>query len=146
MNTIHSTNRIRVIRLLAAAALIGAALLAGGFGAAYAASPSPFIGEWQAIDVDGSDIRLTIAGRPSGPFEITWTESYISFCNREAGIVRGTGRLNESDPNLLEADLHVECFTTGASLDFHITWVYDPGTDTISSGVITWRRPGRRGG
>ena len=57
-----------------------------------AASTSPFVGAWQAIDVDGSDIRLTIGGPPEGPFRITWTESYISFCGGEAGIVRGTRR------------------------------------------------------
>lgn len=107
---------------------------------------SPFVGHWEAIDVDGSDIRLTIAGPPDGPFQITWTESYISFCDGEAGIVRGTGTLSESDPLLLEANLHVECFTTGESMDFQTSWTYDPGTDTISSGVTTWHRPGRRGG
>jgi regulation of enolase protein 1 (concanavalin A-like superfamily) len=109
---------------------------------------SPFKGHWQAIDVDASDIRLTIGGPPSGPFRITWTESYISFCDGEAGIVRGTGWLNDADPHLLEADLHLECFTTGAQWDFHVTWRYDLPTDTISwtdwNGVIiTWHRPGR---
>jgi regulation of enolase protein 1 (concanavalin A-like superfamily) len=109
---------------------------------------SPFVGHWEAIDVDASDIRLTIGGPPSGPFRITWTESYISFCVGEAGIVRGTGWLNDADPHLLEADLHLECFTTGAQLDFHVTWRYDLPTDTISwtdwNGVIiTWHRPGR---
>ncbi|NIP56038.1 MAG: hypothetical protein GWN55_06445, partial [Phycisphaerae bacterium] len=69
-----------------------------------------------------------------------------TFCNGEAGIVRGTGWVNESIPYILEADLTVECFTTGASLDFHATWIYDPGTDTISSGGITYHRPGNSGG
>jgi hypothetical protein len=115
---------------------------------AYAASSSPFVGYWQATDIDGSDIRLSIGGPPGGPFQITWTESYISFCDGEAGIVRGTGQLNESDPNLLEADLHLECFTTGASMDFLFAWRYHPLTNTLSSryenGVVTiWYRPGR---
>jgi hypothetical protein len=113
---------------------------------AQAASSSPFVGHWQAIDIDGSDIRLTIAGPPNGPFQITWTESYISFCGGEAGIVRGTGLLNESDSYLLEASLHLECFTTDDSLDFEIIWIYDPGTDTISSDNLTWHRPGQRNG
>jgi len=106
---------------------------------ANAASRSPFVGHWQAIDVDGSDIRLAIGGPANGPFRITWTESYISFCGGDAGIIRGTGRLVDSD--MLTADLHLECFTTGDSLDFSATWVYDPGTDTISSDFITWHRP-----
>jgi CSLREA domain-containing protein len=115
---------------------------------AYAARPSPFIGNWQAIDVDGSDMNLSIAGRPNKPFQITWTDNYISFCNGGAGIVRGTGWLNEGDSNLLEADVHLECFTTGATLDFHVTFRYHPATNTLSirysSGQVTiWHRPGR---
>ncbi len=109
-------------------------------GGVSAVGSQPFVGQWQAIDVDGSDIRLTIAGSPSGPFQITWTESYISFCNGEAGIVQGTGRLSEGNSYILEADLHLECFTTGKSTDFHKTWFYDPMTDTISSDDITWHR------
>lgn len=115
---------------------------------AYAVSSSPFVGHWQATDIDGSDIRLAISGPPSGPLQITWTESYISFCNREAGIVRGTGQLNKSDPNLLDANLHLECLKTGASLDFHLAWRYHPATGTLSSrygnGAVTiWHRPGQ---
>jgi CSLREA domain-containing protein len=114
---------------------------------AVAASDSPFPGKWEAVDVDGSDIRLTIGGPPDGPFQITWTESYISFCNGESGIVRGTGWLNENNSSLLEADLHLECFTTDAELDFHLTWRYHPATNTLSSrydnGAVTiWHRPG----
>lgn len=109
---------------------------------AYAASPSVFNGHWQAIDVDGSDIRLTIAGPPQGPFQITWTESYISFCGGKAGIVRGSGWLVESD--VLIANLTLVCFTTGDTIDFEIIWIYDPGTDTISSDFITWHRPSAR--
>lgn len=108
---------------------------------------SPFVGHWDAIDVDGSDIRLTIAGPPNGPFRITSTDSYISFCNGEAGIIRGTGLLNESDANLLEADLHLTCFTTGTALDFHLTFRYHPVANTLSSRyedgtILIWHRPG----
>ncbi|HEX6033802.1 MAG TPA: hypothetical protein VFY83_05175 [Anaerolineales bacterium] len=114
----------------------------------YAAPKSPFIGKWEAIDVDGSDMHLTIAGRPTGPFHITWTDKYISFCNGEAGIIRGTGWLNQGDPNLLEADVHLECFTTGDTLDFHVTFRYHPATNTLSirydfGAVTIWFRPGK---
>ena len=111
-------------------------------------SSSPFVGHWEAVDVDASVLRLAIGGPPEGPFHITWTEDYISYCGGEAGIVRGTGLLGEGDPRVLEAQLHLQCFTTGASLDFPYTWRYDPVTDTLSavdvSGmIITWYRPGR---
>ncbi len=114
----------------------------------YSKLPSPFIGNWQAIDVDGSDLRMAIAGPPHGPFQITLTDKYISFCGGEAGIVRGTGWLNDSDLNVLDADLHLSCFTTGATLDFHLVWRYHPATNTLSSRdgsglVIIWHRPGR---
>lgn len=107
---------------------------------------SPFIGKWEAIDIDGSDLRLTIEGADQGSYEITWTESYISFCGGEAGRGQGTGWLDENDPNILMADIHLECFTTGTALDFRHTWRYYPASDTIAfvnpdTATITWHRP-----
>lgn len=147
MDTIQLKNR--ALRRMFLHILIILIMLAMVFptNSAVAAPSSPFLGQWRATDIDGSDIRLTIAGRPEGPFQITWTESYLSFCSGEAGIVRGTGWLNGDNPNLLEADLHVECFTTEATLDFHLVWRYHPMTNTLSSqydnGLVTiWKRPG----
>lgn len=100
---------------------------------ALAAGPSPFVGHWEAVDIDGSDIRLAIGGPPSGPFQITWTESHISFCDGEAGILRGTGVFDPEDPNLLEADLFLECFTTGASTEFHLTFRFHAATEVLST-------------
>jgi hypothetical protein len=121
--------------------LIVTALLAAPI-SAFAKPVSPFIGTWQAIDpFDESDLRLVIAGPPGGPFQITWTESYISYCVGGPGIARGTGQLAQDDPLILDADLRLVCFTSGAKYDFHMTWTYDPGTDTISSEFITWHRP-----
>jgi hypothetical protein len=116
--------------------------------AANAAANSPFLGHWRAIDIDGSDMGLMIGGPPNGPFQITWTDSYMSYCGGEAGIIRGTGLLNEGDPNLLEASLHVECFTTGEEMDIAMTFRYHPSTDKLSSRydngmVIIWQRPGQ---
>ena len=86
--------------------------------AALAAPPSPFVGHWQTIDTDGSDIRLTIAGR--GPYQVTWTESFFSFCNREAGIARGTAAIS-ANPNVLEGDLFLQCFTVEKSTFFRLS-------------------------
>jgi hypothetical protein len=112
-------------------------------------APFPFIGQWQAIDVDGGDIRLSIGGKPSGPFRITWTESYFGFCGGKAGIARGIGWLNPEVPYLLEANLHLTCFTTGDQVDFHLVWRYDPSMGWLASRddgfggfVTTWHRPG----
>ena len=145
LSTNHKLNRM-LVNLLSIFAILAIAFPVTS--AAYAESSSFFAGHWQATDMDGSDIRLTIGGPPHGPFQITWTESYISFCTGEAGIIRGIGQLNESDPYLLEADLQLQCFTTGATLDLHLVWRYHPTTNTLSSryddGVVTiWHRPGR---
>lgn len=160
MNTIHQYEYKRILtQMIKVLGILAVILATAGFPlrperalaqSAYTrfdavGAQSPFVGHWQAIDVDGSDIRLTIAGPPDGPFQITWTESYFSFCGGEAGIARGTGWLDDSDPHVLNANLRLRCFTTGDTLDFDVTWIYDPGTDTISSGVTTWHRPGRRG-
>jgi predicted GH43/DUF377 family glycosyl hydrolase/regulation of enolase protein 1 (concanavalin A-like superfamily) len=109
---------------------------------------SPFVGFWQATDLDGSDMGLIIAGPYTGPFQITWTDNYIQFCDGGPGILSGTGWLNESDANLLEADVHLVCFTSGATLDFHVTFRYHPNVDTLSirwdfGQVTIWHRSGK---
>ena len=108
---------------------------------------SPFVGHWQAVDpADDSHMRLTIGGPRSGPFNITWTESYFSFCQGQPGIVRGTGWLGD-DPHVLEADLRIQCFTTGGSLDFHYTWTYLAERNLLLSEdgpfFTLWHRPGQ---
>jgi hypothetical protein len=112
---------------------------------------SPFFGSWQAFDIDGGDIRLTIGGSRGGPYRVTWTESYFGFCGGGAGIARGNGWINADDPYIFEADLHLTCFTTGDSVDFHPVWRYDPSTGWLSSRddgyggfVTTWHQPGEQ--
>jgi len=115
---------------------------------AHAESKSPFVGHWQAVDSDGSDINLTISGPPNGPYQITWTEDYLSFCDGGPGNIRGTGILNSSDSNILEAGLRLVCFTTSESITFELKFRYRPLTNTLisqyeSNGpVIIWHRPG----
>jgi hypothetical protein len=116
--------------------------------AAVAGPSSPFVGHWEGVDLDGSDIRLTIGGPPVGPFQITWTESYISFCQRGPGLVRGTGVLVDGNPYLMEAELRVECFNLQSSLDLLMTFQYAEGQDTLISTYeggmrVVFRHPGR---
>ena len=112
---------------------------------AYAAPPSPFTGHWKGIDVfDGSNIRLTIAGGGVAPFHITWTESYFSFCEGKAGIMKGTGALSPDDANLLVANLHLQCFTVEKSFSFQEFFRYDANTGIITAegpnAPQTWSR------
>lgn len=129
-----------------AAAITLATMLASAT-TGWAAGASPFPGHWEATDIDGSDIRLSIGGPPGGPFQITWTESYISFCDGGPGIVRGTGALNGGDPYLMEADLTVECLRTGETLAFHLSFYYHPFSDVLTTSydglwLTIFHRPG----
>jgi hypothetical protein len=140
-----NANRIALFRTLQVVVILALALSVST--TVSAAPASPFLGHWTAADVDGSDMTLNVGGPPSGPFQLTWTDDYISYCGREPGIVRGTGWLNEGDANLLEADVHLECFTTGDTLDFHVTFRYHPATNKLSlyyffGQVTIWNRPG----
>ena len=144
MNTIRTifARATYIVAILAVVLSIGTVV-------AFAAPTSPFLGRWQTIDPgDGSDIRLVIAGPANGPFQITWTESYFGGCGGGAGIVRGTGRISESDPNILDADLTFRCFNTDISIAFITSWRYHPNTNTLSSmepdGRVTiWHRSGK---
>ena len=106
----------------------------------YAGSGSPFLGDWYGTDTDGSDIRLAIAGNPNGPFQITSTDSYISFCGGEAGIMTGTGSLNPDNALILDANMRVVCFTSGDTLEFGTSFFYNANPDTLSSMGVTWYR------
>lgn len=114
----------------------------------HAAYASPFVGYWRAIDLDGSNIRLVIGGASNGPFQITWTESYISFCDGGPGIMRGTGLLDDGDANLLNADLYLKCLTIDKSMELDVVFRYHPTTNTLSTryenGMVTiFSRPTR---
>jgi hypothetical protein len=98
-------------------------------------------GIWEAIDLDGSVIRLSIGGPAQGVYQIAWTESYFSFCEGGPGLAGGTATLDSADPNLLVGQISLTCLASGQKVDFVETWVYDPGTDTLSTEEITWRRP-----
>ena len=133
---------IRLANALAILALALSSVATSGF----AVQRSPFVGIWRAIDFgDGSLMRATILGPASGPFLITWTESYFSFCDGRAGVATGIGRLNPDDPQVLEADLHLKCFRTGDEVSWHQIWQYRPTYDDLVSqetpGVETiWKR------
>jgi hypothetical protein len=125
---------MQIKRRLAVSALAICLLLALP-GVAHA-GPADFTGHWQGIDVDGSDVRITITGPMFGPFEITRTESYISYCNGEPGMISGTGSL--TNPFLMEADLDVECLTTDQSTIIHVAFEHQPPIDTL---VVDYGHP-----
>jgi hypothetical protein len=93
------------------------------------AAPADFTGHWLGVDVDESNVRITITGPTFGPFDITWTDSYWSYCDGGPGIIRGTGTL--TSPFLMDADLVVDCLATGESESLHVTFEHQPPIDTL---------------
>ncbi|HET7010922.1 MAG TPA: hypothetical protein VFI11_09125, partial [Anaerolineales bacterium] len=70
----------RSVNALVVLALVLSAVTTTG----YSPLLSSLIGRWQAIDpADGSDMSLVVGGPPGGPFNITWTEDYLSLCGGE---------------------------------------------------------------
>jgi hypothetical protein len=118
-------------------------------GSALAAGHRTFVGIWRAIDIfDGSVIRTTIAGPARGPFLITWTESFFSFCDGKPGLATGIGRLNQDNPYILEASIRLKCLRSRETVQWHQVWEYRPDYDVLASqsdyGVETvWTRLGR---
>ncbi len=117
------------------------------WGMAAAATSLPFTGQWQATDVDGSSMRVTIAGSPVGPFQITWIDDRIAACNGQRGILHGTGWLDQDNSDVLDADMQLECLATDTTLPLHIQWQYYAATNILVSryyfGAMTiWHRPG----
>ena len=119
------TKRHLVVSVLAVCVLLAPPALA------HAAHGSPVRGTWRSVDVDGSEMRLVIAGPPGGPFRITWRDRYLTVCDGGPGIIRGTGWLIDGDPNRVEAHLRVTCFGTGETTDFAVIMAYLPDTNRL---------------
>ena len=113
--------------------------------AALSAAPrSPFKGVWRAIDVDGSNVQLVIAGGGRGVYRLTWTDDSWSLCDGLPGIGKGKGFLDSADPNILHTEWVITCTSLHESYNYQFDAVYDPVTDTMVFQLGTvWSRVGR---
>jgi hypothetical protein len=108
--------------------------------AASAAPKSPFKGLWRAIDLDDSNIQLSIAGGGRGIYQLTWTDDYWSVCDGLPGIGRGVGQLDSGDPNLLHTDIVIRCTSQHESIERQFDAVYHADTDTLEFQFVRWYR------
>ena len=104
---------------------------------------TPFKGVWRAIDLDGSNVQLVIAGGGRGVYRLNWTDDYWSICDGRPGIGKGLGVLDSSDPYILHTDWVITCTSLHESYDYQFDGVYDPGTDTLDFQDVVWSRVGR---
>lgn len=72
-----------------------------------AATPSPFTGAWQAIDVDGSQMFLTVSGGDSP--RVTFVDLFATSCVVVRGAPAGPATI----------------LGTGAVVGFTLTWSFD---------------------
>lgn len=133
----------RNIKLVLAVGLI-ATLVASVVPTVFAAPPSAAqSGNWQAVDVDGSNLDLAIAGGGGGTYRLIWRDDFWTLCDGDPGFGRGTASVDSIDPNVLHANIDFYC--SGAlALSVSFDFTYDPATDTMTDTVtgvpVTWTR------
>lgn len=113
---------------------------------ATALPPSPFIGSWTSVDIDGSSQRLSIGGGPA-PRVLLYDDGATVCGLGDSGplfAARATGAGAVSGTDLM-VDLDVYCLASPTYfLDtFGATFDYDNDNDTLLdfSGVV-WSRAG----
>ena len=80
-----------------------------------------FFGLWEGIDVsDGSGMQRSIAQGPGGTLRVLGRETLLSYCNGAAGIIAGTGIIDQG--RLYVEDQRLKC--SGGS-EVPIPAVYD---------------------
>lgn len=94
-----------MVAVAAAAALVVGSMVPAG------ADPSPFTGRWSAIDIDGSNLLLTIGGGPSPVVNLY--DDGATVCSENvppdvAARARGTGTVAG---DTLSSTLNVFCLT-----------------------------------
>ncbi len=140
------------------------ALLALTAGVASAAAPqAPFVGSWEAIDgdfdgdgipegPDGSYMRLVLARGGGDKFYFNYLDFGASCCGKDpygeplyAAQVMGWVTLvgeNELDGQAPLYCLAHPRYEPPAISPLAVHYVYDPATDTLFDGWVTWRRMG----
>jgi hypothetical protein len=124
-------------------AFLIAAALGLAIAAPVAAVDDPFLGRWTAVDNDGSNMTLQIAGH----YQLVLYDDGASVCGvfdengdpTVAAIVKGTG---SATGEVLSVSFTGRCLTGGgATFSNSYTFTYDPGTDTLTDGTaVIWYR------
>ncbi len=98
------------MRKVMVAVATATALLVATAGPA-ASAPSPFVGTWVAVDIDGSNLRLTIGGGPNPIINLYDDGATVCSVNVPPDIparARGAGTITEST---ISSTVDVVCLT-----------------------------------
>jgi hypothetical protein len=136
-----------LLGLFAAAALLLAIIPA--FSSLAAPAAKPFVGGWEAVDVDGSYMKLSISGGGKDIYNVHYIDFGASVCGKDENgqpiysfQAKGDGVVTG-----YHMDVHYPaayCMTSPKQLWGSLDgWFdYDPATDTLWDGWVTWRRTG----
>ena len=105
---------------------------------------SPFIGQWSAMDPDGSHLQLTITVDNSGVFHLSYYDDWANLCNSPQAD-SATGALDETNPNLLIVYWVFDCANTGKQAIFTSKYFYEKEQDIVNeifedNTSVTWKR------
>ena len=127
----------RSVKLLVTLVLT-AGLLAASALTASAVPSDPFVGHWQATDIDDSSLNLSISG---GPHRVTLTDDNATGCLVDSpAVALGTGAVTDS---AIDIEVQVRCIADGTVGPFSFTLTHDPITDTLDNGAgVIWSRAG----
>ncbi|MBI3750578.1 MAG: hypothetical protein HY263_02830 [Chloroflexi bacterium] len=116
---------------LAAATMVVVIAVAGPVRAA----STPFVGTWYAIDVDGSQQRLSFSGAESSAF--VYVDSRATYCGGAPIRAEGTAAVTATQAELTGL---MGCAGEPLADSFSATLTYDATAGTLSDGLLTWSR------
>ena len=108
---------------------------------ASAAPNSPFVGLWRGVDVDYSNLQLSIAGGgPRQIYRLTLMDDNWGYCDGNPGIGRGVGTLDTNYPLTLQTDWLISCPTLHKDGEFHWLAIINIQDDTLT---LDYGEPGK---
>ena len=126
-------------------AVVLALLLSALLATAAGAGRTPFLGGWEATDLDGSSMTLRMGGG-STTFRVSLRDDGATICNPDdpfefGATARGTAFI--SGPNLAQGFWDVTCQTRPPTLVLEraaFSFTYLPGSDQLWDGSVLWDR------
>ncbi len=118
--------------------MMAVVVLALGAGGTAHAGVASFPGKWDSVDLDGSLQRLRIVTDGPGAYDATLRDRHTSgMCGGPAVTLKGP--LADAGANFVEGTWRLEC-PNGIRLRGEWAFSYDPATDTMWDGFVTWYR------
>lgn len=130
----------RLIIVALAVSFVGAlGLVLASDASAAPKARSPFVGDWVAVDVDGSNMQMKITGHHQ-PHHVKLVDDWASICP-SGGPATAIGKGTLVAPLTLEVDFRVWCQIGKVKLEGSYWFDYDPLYDVLvdAFGVI-WTR------